>query len=115
MKITLHRKAPWNRELRLYKQVWRNWFVQAGERFFYIEGSHGRRPVWVVNEIKEDGAFIGCVAHCFNLPAARGAITDLLNGLSSDEIIRNAVNAPAAGTGRNHPANVAARKARTNR
>lgn len=106
--IHLHKVAPWNPKLR---NSYRERFAQVGDRYFRVESGRMDAP-WLVFEIDASGDLVDdrpSVALCFNLPAARQAIQDRVDGMDPDAVCRKALNAPRAGTGRNHPRHVAER------
>lgn len=115
--IHLHRTAPWNSSLRPQYRVW---YAEVDGRYFKVQSDPGRTVLWSVYEIDAeddiikqaaDGFDNSFVAIAFNLPQVRLAIQMRIDGKSEDEIRRAVIAAPSAGTGRNHPRNVAARKA----
>ncbi len=88
------------------------WYAEIGGRYFTVERDMSRDP-WFVYEIDKDGEIVGdsgSIALCFNLQAARGAITDHLAGMNPEEVSTRAITAPPAGTGRNHPKHVERRR-----
>lgn len=105
-RISLHRYAPWaNRTERQRHAGYlggggREWFTQAGGRYFKVAGEWGSRG-WSVQEINRTGRYVRWIAaYARNLPAARQAIADTVAGVALDEVARRALNAPAAPTGR---------------
>lgn len=109
--IRLSKTAPWNAQVR---RTYRQWYAQVGERRFAIEAD-SLDALWVVWEVDHNGRVVNpetdFVAHAFNLATARLAIEMRVAGKSEDEIRTATLTAPRVGTGRNHPKNVAARKA----
>ncbi len=110
--IRLSQIAPWNRRLR---NPYRTRYTQHDGRYFKVEADRLDAP-WFVWEITADGEPINdswddaFVARAWNLPAVRRAIELRVEGKTEKEISAALRELPSAGTGRNHPRNVAARR-----
>ncbi len=104
--MRLSQTAPWNRQL---TNPYRTRYTEHGGRYFRIAARWLDGP-WFVWEIRADGTDIGLVAAASNLPQARQAITMHVDGDDRDTIAEALVKMGGAGTGRNHPDNVARRR-----
>lgn len=118
--IRLHRIAPWDRSLRGRG----NRYAQIGGRLFHAERVGGVWSIWEIDRsglpLGLSGATYGADAaavvaaafggHASNLPQVAAAIAMRLDGKGEDEIRDALLAMPAAGTGRNHPKNVARRR-----
>ena len=108
--MRLSQTAPWNRDL---TNPYRTRYTEHRGRYFRIEADTLTGP-WFVWEITADGADVEIVALVWNLPQARLAVTMRVDGADSDAIDKATADLGGAGTGRNHPRNVARRNARRN-
>jgi hypothetical protein len=110
--IRLSQTAPWNPRL---TNPYRTRYAELAGRYFRVEADNLAAP-WFVWETTVDDRIEdpnqALVAMVWNLRAARLAIQLRTEGKSEDEISEATSAASRAGTGRNHPRNVAARRNR---